>query len=151
MNWIAAVMEVIKTGMAIDTQKLQGKLGAGVMESQAKSHERAADDIYATGVRTAQESLREARVMESDIQAAQAAGGGTTTDPGAVTQRAKAEELGQYNAMSAIFEAKSASNLEKEKADMLRSNARRLKNTSGLQSLSSGVSGVGGVMQSWQS
>lgn len=69
--------------------------------------------VKAKGTREAQEELRQGRILASNIRAAQAGSGGTTTDVGAIEQQAEAKQVTDYNAFAALFESESrAQNLE---------------------------------------
>lgn len=72
---------------------------------KAKQVERNAIAKRAQGTRQTQEGLRVGRKLQSDAQAQMAAGGGSTTDVGAVEQKAKLKQATDYNALTALFEA----------------------------------------------
>ena len=59
----------------------------------------------AMGSRDAAEIRRQGDVMQSDARAAMAAGGGTTTDAGAIGTLGKLKQVSDYNALSALFGA----------------------------------------------
>ena len=72
---------------------------------KAKQIERNAIAKRAQGTRQAQEGLRSGRKLQSDAQAQMAAGGGSTTDAGAIEQKTKLKQATDYNALTALFEA----------------------------------------------
>lgn len=72
---------------------------------KAKQIERNAIAKRAEGTRQTQEGLRIGRKLQSDAIAAMAAGGGSTTDVGAIEQQAKLKQVTDVNALTALFEA----------------------------------------------
>ena len=76
---------------------------------------------YAQGTREAQEETRAGDIMISDARAAQAAGGGTTTDPAAIQTQASIASDAEYNSLMAMYDAK----LEKQGMDSQASSIRK--------------------------
>lgn len=90
--------------------KAYGAMSAGESARQASRFEarqlqRKADARYAQGTREAHEARREGEIVASDARAAMAAGGGTTTSPGAIRRLGRIESEGEYNALAALYSA----------------------------------------------
>jgi len=98
-QWAALIMTATKTGMDMDVGDTQSSMDIATMRYQARRQDEAATKEYAKGTRQAREITRQGKVLESDIKAAQAAGGGVTTDAGAVSQVAKAKEVTRLSQM----------------------------------------------------
>ncbi len=82
-----------------------------------------AKSAFAKGTVDAAEQRRQARVTKSDARAAQASSGTTTDDAQAISQLAEIEQVGEFNAMSALFGART------EQQSLLR--AERMKRYEG--------------------
>jgi hypothetical protein len=67
----------------------------------------AANAEYAQGTRKAREEARRSKQIASNARAAMAASGGVSTDPQATRQLAEIEQTGEFNALSALFDAES--------------------------------------------
>lgn len=103
-------MDVLKdpqvTGTALQavSQYSQGESAKASKGFEAEQLNRSAKARGAAASREAYEERRRGRVLQSNIRAAQAAGGGTTTDPGAISTLAKAQVVTDYNALSALYQ-----------------------------------------------
>jgi hypothetical protein len=105
-------MDVIKDPLGsassifgIGSSIMEGNAADKVAKFKAKQIERNATAKRAQGTRQAQELKRQGSKAQSDMQAIMAAGGGSTTDAGAIEQKAKLEQITDYNALTALFEA----------------------------------------------
>jgi len=83
----------------------EGNAAEKAAKFKAKQVERNAIAKRAQGTRQTQEGIRIGEKLQSDAQALMAAGGGSTTDAGAVEQKAKLQQATDYNALTALFEA----------------------------------------------
>ncbi len=148
-QWVAVAMQLTNTALAMKVGDTQSSMDIATMRYQARQQDEAATKEFAKGTRQSREIQRQGRVLESDIRATQAASGGVTSDAGAVSQIAKAKEVTQYNALSALFEAKSKANIEKDKASQLRLRANQEKRMGKINSLSTALLGSGNAMSSF--
>ena len=78
--------------------------------AQASSEFQAKTQL-ATGTRRAGEAKREGDIVASDARAAMAAGGGSTTDPGAIQNLAKIKSEADYNALTALYEGQTGADI----------------------------------------
>lgn len=93
------------TAFNIGSSIAEGNAADKAARFKAKQVERNAIAKRAQGTRQTQEGLRQGRKLQSDAIAAMAAGGGSTTDVGAIEQKAKLKQATDYNALTALFEA----------------------------------------------
>lgn len=83
----------------------------GKLKSEASQIRKNASETRALGQRDARDARLEGDVILSNARAAMAAGGGSTTDAGAIKTLAQIEDRVEYNALGRLFE----SNLEADK------------------------------------
>lgn len=93
------------TGFNVATAISEGNAADKALRFKAKQIERNATAKRAQGTRQAQEGFRFGKKSQSDMQAIMAASGGSTTDAGAIEQKAELESVTDYNALTALFEA----------------------------------------------
>lgn len=103
----AVVAQAIGTAISAAGSIQQGKASEAASKYEAEQMVQQAKARYAQGTREAQEARRRADLMESNARAAMAGSGGVATDPGAIEQLSKIREVGDYNALAAMFEAES--------------------------------------------
>jgi len=72
---------------------------------EAKQLERKATRSRARGTREAAEERRKGKILASNVRAAMAGSGTSTTDVGAVEQLADVKRVTDYNALAALFES----------------------------------------------
>jgi hypothetical protein len=117
-----------------------GQLAGGIQANRsakfsAQQAERNALAELAAGVSEATEQRRQGRAVQSDARAAMAAGGGTTTDPGAIETLGKIGQVSEYNALSALFGGQN-------RAEALRT-AARARRAEGRSAMMGGLIGGG--------
>jgi hypothetical protein len=95
---------------------------------------------YAEGTRAAGETQRQGQRMLSDARAAMAAGGGTTTDAGAIEQQAKIQQATDYNALASLFEAETESDAMKYGAAVKRYEGKAAKRAGFMSALKKATS-----------
>ena len=97
----------------------------------------------ATGSRRAYEAGRKGRILQSDIQAAQAASGGAV-DAGSIERMAKVGAETEYNVLSALYEGK-------QKATTARYEGKIKKKAAKKRALSTLLSGGASAYKSYTS
>lgn len=119
-----ATMMLAATAVSAGSQVIGGygkyrgaKAEAKQMRQQAKAQE-------AQGIAESQEIGRQTEVNLSDARAAMAAGGGTTTDSGAIQMLGKIGEVGEFNALSALFGGRSKAQNTRQAAAAKKSSAK---------------------------
>ena len=93
------------TAFNVGSSIAEGNAADKAARFKAKQVERNAIAKRAQGTRQTQEGLRIGRKLQSDAQAQMSAGGGSTTDVGAIEQKAKLKSATDYNALTALFES----------------------------------------------
>lgn len=133
MNWGAVISSVgqsfLSMNEAYNKSKIlesQSKLDFTLAGIEARQMDRAATGIENQGVRAAMIEQYKTRVVTSDAIAAMAAGGGGV-DP---LMLAKIKQRGDYNSMSAIFDARTEAIDLRYQADMTRIGAEYEKGAS---------------------
>jgi len=119
---------------------LEGNMARRSANIEAKAVERKAKAAYAKGTVDATEARRQARIMESDARAAQAGSGTTTTDAQAISQQADIAAEGEYNALSALFGAKTEEQSLNRAAMMRRYEGKQANTAKMFEGLSTVVS-----------
>lgn len=84
----------------------KGKADRRSAYMQARQLERRGQQAAAQGSREAHEIRRQGKVLESNAKAAQAAGGGSTTDAGSLDIISDISSAVDYNALTALIEGK---------------------------------------------
>lgn len=92
--------------------------------ADAANLEQMATARYAKGTREAQEETRAGDIMISNVRAAQAGGGGTTTDPAAIQTQASIASDAEYNSLMAMYDSKLESQSMKAQAKAIRKAAK---------------------------
>lgn len=83
-----------------------------------------AKEAKTAGIRKAAEAGRAGKMLESDIRAAQAAGGMGAADPGAIETIGKAKAKTEYDVLSALYEGETAADVAKTEAKIKKKAAR---------------------------
>jgi len=95
-----------KAGVGALSGILEGNMARRATNLEADQMAQRAKSAFAKGTVGAAEQRRQASVTMSNARAAQAASGGVTTDAQAISQLAGIDQVGEYNAMSALYGAK---------------------------------------------
>lgn len=114
-----------------------GTMGEGTM--QADQYARNAKASEATGTRRAAEVRRQGDIVKSDTAAAMVAGGGVTSDVGAISTLADIEQVVDYNALSALYEGSA-------RADDLDYAGKIAKKTGKTKAFGTALSSAGSMM-----
>ena len=121
-------------------------LGVGGAMAEGKAAEQAgafkAKTSMAAGTRKAGEAKRAGDILESNIRAARAAGGGGF-DPGAIERIGKVGAETDYNVLSALYEGKTG-------ADIAQYEGAVKKKASKTKALSTLLSGGAGMYKSYK-
>ena len=86
-----------------DAAATAGQSGKNAMEFRALQEEQAANESRAGGQRLALEKGREARFLQSKLQASAAASGGGATDPGILDLTGDIAARGEYESLFEMF------------------------------------------------
>jgi len=105
----------------------QGEAAQQAAEFRAKTQ-------TAAGTRKAGEAKRAGDIVTSDARAAMAAGGGSASDPGAISTIGKIQSEAEYNALAALYEGETA-------ADISIYEGERVMEQAQMQTLSTVLSG----------
>jgi hypothetical protein len=105
---VSATLAVASTAISAYGSHQKGKAESRAADFEAAQMQANASRVAEEGIKRAEEQRRNKRVALSDARAAQAAGGGTTTDAGA---------LGQLGSLSAAFERNALEELYQSKLD----------------------------------
>lgn len=132
----AATAKAVGTAFGMAGDLVQGSADKSAANFEAAQMVRNAKARYAQGTRDTQEALRQGRVLQSNARAAMAAGGGVTTDPGAIEQLAKLKDVTDYNALSQLFQAKTEFGAGMTQAAARRMEGSRAKKNSIISALS---------------
>lgn len=135
-------MELFATVMSGAGTMTQGEGAARSADFEAKQLDRNAKDVYAQGTRTAAEDRRQSKIRQSNAKAAMAGSGGVTTDVGATNVLSKIEQVGEYNALSALFSAGTQSEGLKTQAKARRVQGKTARRSSRIGSLGTVLTGV---------
>ena len=119
----------------------EGKAADKAAQFEAAQLEEQAKARYAQGTREAYESRRVGRIMESDARAAMAAGGGSTTDAGAIEQLGKISAESDYESLAALYEGETAAAGLKKKAWARRKEGRAARRAGRTRALSTVITG----------
>jgi hypothetical protein len=127
MSWAAVVTNVAQSYMALDEAynqskivEAEAKLNETLAGIEARQLEYQATQIEAAGTRAAMIEQQKTRQVSSDAVAAMAAGGGTVDEH----LLAKIKAQGDYNSMSAIYDARTQAIDLRYQAKMTRIGAR---------------------------
>jgi hypothetical protein len=83
-----------------------GAAADSAAKAEAMQMESNADQAYATGTRRSYQAGKDGEAFASDVVAAQVAAGGTSNDPQALRQRAKADAATEYNVLAELYQGK---------------------------------------------
>jgi len=108
-----------------EAAKVWGPIQGGLAQRQAakfeaKQLERQAGEITGAGQRSAQQQRKAGETLVSDVKSAQVAGGGTTTDPQAIRQQAKAKDRAEFAALSTLFQSEALASAKRLQAKSTR-------------------------------
>jgi hypothetical protein len=121
---------------------LEGNMARRSAGMEADQMAQKAKSAFAKGTVDAAEQRRQARVTKSDARAAMAGSGTVTDDAQAISQLAEIEQVGEFNAMSALFGART------EQQSLLR--AERMKRYEGESSRTANMfKGLGTVVSTY--
>lgn len=98
---------VVGTVISASSSIRQGKQQNAAARLEADQLEKEGLRAYAQGTREQNEQLRQGRILASNMRAQMAGSGGTTDDPGATEMIAKVGRDAEYNALAAMYDAKS--------------------------------------------
>jgi hypothetical protein len=115
---------------------IQGDLAQGKADQQAANFK--AKTEMASGTRKAYEYKRQGDTAMSNARAAIAAGGGSTTDAGSAELMGKMGAQTDYNALSALYEGQTNSDIAKYEGQLAKHRSR-MKATSTLLSGAAGM------------
>lgn len=138
------------TALKAGGQIAEGNAAEQAAKFEASQMERNATATQAEASRAAYERGREGRILESDAIAAMAAGGGTSTDAGAVEIRSKILRDADYNVLSTIYEGGRRAEGQRMQAAGRRVEGKQAKRSSRLRALSTVISGGTSAYQSYQ-
>lgn len=116
--------QLMSTTLATLSQIMQARATERAAQYTAKQLERNAKARFARGTRQAYEERRQGRITLSNARTAMAGSGTSTTDAGAIRQLADIKTTADYNALSAVFGAKSEAQGLYEKAEAVRYEAK---------------------------
>ncbi|MCG7985066.1 MAG: hypothetical protein JAY90_20240 [Candidatus Thiodiazotropha lotti] len=128
---------------------MQARAAEKAAEFTAKQLERNAKARFAQGTRQAYEEQRQGRLMISNARAAMAGSGTSTTDAGATTQLANIKATADYNALSAVFGAKSEAQGIFEKAQAVRYEGKTKANAQRVKAVSTVLSDAMKIRENW--
>jgi hypothetical protein len=129
------------TVLSAGGQIMQGNAAAKSAKFSAKQMDRNAIAAEAESQRAAIEERRKSDVLQSRARAVAAAGGGTTTGIGVQDVIADIENIGEYNALSALFEGSTQAQGLRTQADATRYEGKQAKRASRIGALSTVLSG----------
>lgn len=101
-------IQILSTGLSAVGDIKKGNADKKAADFEAAQLVKNAKAKYAQGTRRAAEEQRKGRIMESNARAA-FAGSGAAADAGTAQQLAKIRGVGDYNALAAMFQAKTES------------------------------------------
>lgn len=118
--------------------------GEAANEASKRDAAQLRDNANAAQARGTREAAEEARIKRkniSDAEAQMAGMGGITTDAGAVETLAKIEEVGEYNALSALYDADVEASGLRSQARVVRAKGRAAVSASRTKALSTIIQG----------
>jgi hypothetical protein len=110
--------------------------------AEALQMESNADQAFATGTRRSYEAGQQSKAFASDVVAAQAASGGTSNDPQALRQRAKAEAAGEYNVLAELYQGQVKQQDLKRQAYARRIEGKNAKRAGQMQGIGTALGGM---------
>ena len=143
-------MQLMSTTMRTVGAFVRARYQRDASDFTARQLERNAKARFALGTRQAYEEQRQGRVIMSNARAAMAASGGSTTDAGAVNQLADIKQTSDYNAMSAIFGAKSEAQGLFEKAQAVKYEGEQRALQTQVRGISSVLSDAAKIRKNWR-
>lgn len=149
MAWVAAVLQVVSSGLDAAGTIREGKTAEKIGEFEATQLEQNRKAVEAEGTRVAREKRREGEFAESTARARGAASGGTTTDSGATTNIAKIRKRSDYNALASLYQYETIGQGLGAQADVARFEGKQRAKASRYRAMSTmlggGSSAMGGM------
>jgi hypothetical protein len=121
MTWVSIGIAAVGAVVTISGQQQQKKAAQGDAAFEAQQLEQAAGRDRATGQRRAEEERRQARLVQSALQA-RAGGGGL--DPTVMNLAADIAGEGEYRALAALYEGEESARGKEESAAAARRTGR---------------------------
>lgn len=149
MGAVAAITAV-STALSAHGASKEGRAADRASKTDAAQLREMADAAQARGTREAQEEARIKRKNISDAEAQMAGMGGITTDAGAVETLAKIEQIGEYNALSALYEADVEASGLRKGAIQRRAEGRAAKSAARTRALTTLIKGGTKVYSSYK-
>lgn len=148
----AAAPYLIAGSTALDVMSTieAGKAAEREAEYEAQQLESAGTEAYGAGSRSAYLAAREGERFLSDQRAAQAASGGTTTDPQAIRQRAAAGRDIDYNVMNELFKGDVRRQELRKQASATRYGGRQARKASKRRAIGTALGGFGKAFQGFK-
>jgi len=118
--------------------------GEAANEASKRDAAQLRDNANAAQARGTREAAEEARIKRkniSDAEAQMAGMGGVTTDAGAVETLAEIEQVGEYNALSALYEADTEASGLRSQAHQRRAEGRAAVKSARTKALSTIIQG----------
>lgn len=128
---------VLGAGSAISQGNAQDKAA----RFEARQLEREAKRAFAQGTREQSEINRQGRVLESNTRAQMAGSGGVTDDAGATGTIGEGNAVMEYNALAAMYQAKSVAQGRRFQAKARRYEGKTSKAAGRTKALSTVISG----------
>jgi hypothetical protein len=145
-DWMPTILNVTST-------LSEGRAADAAKKFQAQQYDRLAKQSTAVGSRNAYEAARRGEEHLSNIRAAMAAGGGSTTDAGAISRLGKAAAETDYNILAALYEGDTRADTMALQAEANRwegKMAKKKARTKGFSTVLTGASDIyGDKMWSW--
>lgn len=135
---------VMVAGAAVTAygQYKQGEAAKNAADMTAEQARMNAKSSMAEGIRAAHEIHRQKRVAKSDARAAMAASGGVTDDISAIKTISDIDRIYNYNALAALFAAKTQADDQNYAAEMERYNGKQVRDASRLAMVGTMLSGA---------
>lgn len=131
------------SGMSFGSSVMSGNALKDSAEFQASQLEQKAGQTVASGLQAAKEERRQARLVQSKLTAANAAGGGSGDDVSTNKLYSDIGGLGEYNALSKMFGAQEDANYLKDEAKAKRYEGKQAKTAGYLEGITTATTNVG--------
>lgn len=142
LNATASVFSAVGTYQQGKSVKRAAEFEARQLDEQAKAH-------FARGTQEAKIARRQGERAISDARAAMAASGGVSTDEQAIEQLAKLKTESDYNALAALYEAKSQAQGARRQAEARRFEGEQAASSARTRSLATVLKGAKDVFTAW--
>jgi len=146
MAWAQQVVQGISSALKVGGDVMQAKAADEAASFNAQQLRRSAKETEARGIREAKNIRREGDILQSDAIAALAAGGGSTTDPGAVSYLSKLEDISQYNQLAALYDAQTQAQGLRHRAQIVRYEGKVKKKAGYYKAASTLLDEISGAM-----